>query len=77
MAGRTSKVIKVRVEVSNGAGSDVVIVCAESLRQAERVAKARHPDTGAVRIIFPIEPDDFFADIPYRVADAFGAPEEH
>ena len=69
--------IKVRVEVSNGARSDVVIVCAESLQKAERAAKARHPDNAAVRIIFPIEPDDFFADGPYRVADVFGAPDEH
>ena len=51
--------IKVWVGVSKGAESFAVAVYARSIRRALQVAKARYPDSH-VRMIFPIQPDDFF-----------------
>jgi hypothetical protein len=53
--------IKVRVKVSDEAGSLAVVVCAGSLREAERIVKERYPES-AVGIAFPIEPDHFFVE---------------
>jgi hypothetical protein len=57
--------IKVRVKVSGEAGSFGVVVCAERLRQAEQIVKARYPDS-AVSIAFPIKPDHFFVEGSHR-----------
>jgi hypothetical protein len=51
--------VKVSVEVRNGAAHFRVGVQAKSIRRALGVVGARHPQ-GEVRVIFPIEPDGFF-----------------
>ncbi len=55
--------IKVRVKVSDEAGSLAVVVCAGSLGEAERIVKKRYPGS-AVGIAFPIEPDHYFVEGP-------------
>ena len=56
--------IRARVLVDNEGDSFTILVCAESLRQAERTAKIRYPES-AVRIAFPLEPECFFVDDPH------------
>ena len=51
--------IGARVRVVNEDGDVTIVVCAESLREVEQIAKARYPGS-TVRIAFPIEPDCFF-----------------
>ena len=53
-----------RVRVNNEGGSFTILVCAESLRPAERTAKTRYPES-TVRIAFPLEPESFFVDVPH------------
>jgi len=53
--------IKVRTKVSGEVGSLAAVVCAGSLREAERIVKERYPES-AVGIAFPIEPDYFFVE---------------
>ena len=52
--------IRVSVEVCSGAACFRVVAWAESIKRAVSLAKAHYPE-GEVRIIFPIEPDAFFA----------------
>jgi hypothetical protein len=56
-----TEMIGARVRVVSGDGNFTIVVCAESLREIEQTAKARYPKS-TVRIIFPIEPEWFFAD---------------
>jgi hypothetical protein len=56
-----TKMIKTRVRVINEDGGFTILVCAESLREVEQIARARYPRS-AVEIAFPIEPEGFFAD---------------
>jgi hypothetical protein len=51
--------IGARVRVVNEDGGVTIVVCAESLREVEQIAKARYPGS-TIRIAFPIEPDCFF-----------------
>ena len=53
--------IRARVRVANGNDSFTILVCAESLRKAERTAKTRYPEC-TVRMSFPLEPEYFFVD---------------
>jgi hypothetical protein len=46
-----------------GDGLFRVTVRAESISQAVSIAKGSHPD-GNVRVVFPIDPGDFFAGAP-------------
>jgi len=62
-----TEMIGARVRVDNEGGSYTIVVYAESLREVEKAAKARHPKS-TVRIAFPIEPECFFAGGPH--ADA-------
>ena len=55
--------VKVCVEVREGDGLFRVTVRAESIGQAVSIAKGSHPD-GNVRVVFPIDPGDFFAGVP-------------
>jgi hypothetical protein len=57
--------IKVRAKVSDEACSLAVVVCAGSLREAERIVKKRYPES-AVGIAFPIEPNHYFVEGPPR-----------
>jgi hypothetical protein len=52
--------IRARVRVDDEDGSFTILVCAESLRKAERTAQIRYPGS-VVRIAFPLEPEYFFA----------------
>jgi hypothetical protein len=56
--------IRARVRVDNENDSFTILVCAESLRNAERTAKTRYPEC-TVRIAFPLEPEHFFVDGPH------------
>jgi hypothetical protein len=55
--------IGARVLVVNEAGCFTIVVYAESLREVEQTAKFRHPKS-TVTIVFPIEPEYFFAGGP-------------
>jgi hypothetical protein len=57
--------IEVRVEVRNEIVRFTVAVRAENLRQATRIARDLYPGS-AVGIVFPIEPDGFFAAAPHH-----------
>ena len=61
--------IGARVQVANEGGSFTIVVCAESLREVEQTAKAHYPKS-TVRIVFPIEPECFFAGGPHTGARA-------
>ncbi len=74
--------IKVRVRVSGEAGSFAIVVCAQSLRQAEQMVQERYPDS-AIGIEFPIEPDHFFVEGSHHgryadlvVTEGLGEPRE-
>lgn len=55
--------VKVSVEVRTGAAHFRVGVQAKSIRRALGVVGARYP-TSEFRVMFPIEPDDFFVEGP-------------
>ncbi|MDQ3863353.1 MAG: hypothetical protein M3317_07625 [Actinomycetota bacterium] len=55
--------IGARVRVANEDGSFTTVIFAECLREVERTAKSRYPES-AVEIAFPIEPECFFASDP-------------
>ena len=55
--------IKVSVEVREGAARFRVAVQAESISQAVSIVKGEHPDRD-VRVVFPIDPGEFFAGAP-------------
>jgi hypothetical protein len=56
-------VVRVSIEVESGAGRFGLIVRAESIVQALRIAVALYPDAEA-RVAFPIEPEGFFVEDP-------------
>ncbi len=51
--------IKVKIEVRNEAAGFTTVVYAESIRRAVQMAEDCYPGNAA-RVVFPIEPDDFF-----------------
>ena len=51
--------IKVSMEVREGAALSKATVQAESIREAVNITKRRHPGR-EVRVIFPIDAEDFF-----------------
>jgi hypothetical protein len=51
--------IKVSVEVREGAARFRVAVQAESISQAVSIVKGEHPDRD-VRVVFPIDPERYF-----------------
>ena len=55
--------IKVCMEVSEGAAPSRTMVQAESIREAVSITRGRHPSRD-VRVIFPIDADDFFIEGP-------------
>jgi hypothetical protein len=55
--------IKVSVEVREGAALFRVAVQAESISQAVSIIKGRQPDRD-VRVVFPIDPERFFPKDP-------------
>ena len=61
--------IGARVHVVDDVGGFTKVLCAESLREVEKSAKALHPGS-TVSIVFPIEPECFFAGGPRAGATA-------
>ena len=59
-----TEMIGARVRVVDEGSSFTIVVCAESLREVERTAKARYPKS-TVRIAFPIEPEWFLGGGPH------------
>ena len=55
--------IEVSVEVREGAAPVRVTVRAESITRAISIIEERHPGRD-VRVVFPIEPEDFFVGDP-------------
>jgi hypothetical protein len=57
--------VKVSVEVSEGAARFTVGVQADSIDRAVSIIKERYPGRD-VRVVFPIEPEGFFARVPKK-----------
>ena len=55
--------IKVSMEVREGAALSTAIVQAESIREAVSITRQRYPGR-EVRVIFPIDAEDFFIESP-------------
>jgi hypothetical protein len=53
--------IKVSMEVREGAALSTATVQAESIREAVNITRRRYPGRD-VRVMFPIDPEDFFKD---------------
>ena len=53
--------IRVSIEICNGAARIRAAVWAKSIERALSLVRARYPDD-EVRVIFPIEPEAFFVD---------------
>ena len=60
--------IRVMVEVIRSSEHFTEQVRADSIERAVRLAGARYPD-GKIRILFPIEPEVFFAEEPVPAAN--------
>ena len=57
------RMIKVSMEVREGAALSTAIVQAESIREAVSITRERYPGRD-VRVIFPIDAEDFFIEGP-------------
>jgi hypothetical protein len=55
--------IKVSMEVREGAALSSETVQAESIREAVNITRRRYPGRD-VRVMFPIDPEDFFTEGP-------------
>jgi hypothetical protein len=55
--------IKVSMEVREGAALSIATVQAESIREAVNITRRRYPGRD-VRVMFPIDPEDFFTEGP-------------
>jgi hypothetical protein len=60
--------IRVAMEVRDGATLLRETVSAESVRQAVSVMRERHPGRD-VRLVFPISPEDFFLEDPEQTVE--------
>ena len=64
--------VKVSMEVRKGASRFAVAVRAESLQRAVSLVRGRHPG-GECRVLFPVNPEELFAEDPAAPAVGFGA----
>ena len=64
--------IKVSLEVREGAARFRVGVRADSIDRAVSIMKGRHPDRD-VRVVFPIDPEDFFVGGPRKIEPKSGS----
>jgi hypothetical protein len=64
-------VVKVSIEVRKGASRFAVAVSAESMRRAVSLVQGRYPG-GDCRVLFPVNPEEFFAEDAAAGAAAFG-----
>lgn len=60
--------IRVAMEVREGATLLRETVSAESVRQAVSVVRERYPGRD-VRVVFPISPEDFFLENPKKIVE--------
>jgi hypothetical protein len=60
--------VKVSLEVRYGAARFRVAVRADTISRAVSIMKARHPARD-VRVVFPIDPEEFFAGVPEKTAE--------
>jgi len=59
--------IRVSMEVGEGGALSTATVQAESIREAVSIARERYPGRD-VRVMFPIDPEDFFIEDPAEVS---------
>jgi hypothetical protein len=64
--------VRVCVEVCEGSARFRATVQAESISRAVSITKGRHPDRD-VRVVFPIDPEEFFAGIPKETGENGGS----
>ncbi len=53
--------IRITVEVSQGAARSRVAVQAESIKRALEIVESQNP-SGAAKVVFPIEPEEFYVE---------------
>jgi hypothetical protein len=70
------KMVRVCVEVQSGTARFRVEVQAEGIRRALSLLGARYPH-GETRVVFPIEPQDFFVSEPSATAAMVGHEQVH
>jgi hypothetical protein len=70
------QMVKVSVEVRSGAARFRVGVQAPSIREALSLVGGKYPHRG-VRVLFPIEPERFFAREPPALAGIVGTEHAH
>jgi hypothetical protein len=70
------KMVRVCVEVRSGTARFRVGVQAEGIRRALSLVGARYPH-GETRVVFPIEPEDFFVSEPSATAGMVGHEQVH
>ena len=70
------QMVRISVEVRSGTARFRVGVQAGSIREALRLVGGRYP-RGVVRVLFPIEPEGFFADEPSVPAEVTGYEQAH
>ena len=63
--------VKVSVEVRKGASRFAVAVSAGSVQRAVSLVRGRYPG-GECRVLFPADPEEFFAGNPAALATALG-----
>jgi hypothetical protein len=57
--------VKISVEVRDGTALFRVAVQADTISRAVSIIKGRHPARD-VRVVFPIDPEEFFAGVPEK-----------
>jgi hypothetical protein len=62
-AAEVSTMVKVSIEVHNGAALFMVAVRAQSIERAASAVRGRYPGC-AIRVKFPIDPEGFFVPEP-------------
>jgi hypothetical protein len=67
--------IKVSLEVHEGAAPYRIVAQAENISQAVSIVKRRYPDH-EVRVVFPIDSEEFFIEDPERIGagESIAAP---
>ena len=63
--------VKVSMEVRKGTSRFAVAVRAESLQRAVSLVRGRYPG-GDCRVLFPVDPEELYAEDPAAGATGFG-----
>ena len=67
--------VRISIEVDNGAARFCLTVRAETIGRAVGIAEALHPGAD-VRVVFPIEPEGFFVENPHATPGPGGRERE-